>query len=76
MTKNWLLSFKPPICIDFANSGDVDLLVVNEDGSIRVARTNETLVARSGSIDDEIFQQVFPGFSQAKGKRLVEDFFI
>ena len=43
---------------------DVELLVVNEDGSITVASTNATLLTRSGPIDDDIFQQVFPGFSQ------------
>ena len=52
--------------IGFANDDaeDVELLVVNEDGSITVASTNATLLPRSGPIDDDIFQQVFPGFSQ------------
>ena len=40
------------------------MLVVNKDGSITVAGSNDILVLRSGSIDEEIFQQVFPGFSQ------------
>ena len=53
-----------PRSLGFDYPEDVDLLVVNEDGSITVASTNATLLPRSGPIDDEIFQQVFPGFSQ------------
>jgi len=55
-----------PRSLGFADDDaeDVELLVVNEDGSITVASTNATLLPRSGPIDDDIFQQVFPGFSQ------------
>ena len=58
--KTWAI--KPSLDFDYPE--DVELLVVNEDGSITVASTNATLLPRSGAIDDEIFQQVFPGFSQ------------
>ena len=58
--------------IRFSDFGDTAVgyqVVVQHNGSLTLADSDEVLVARTGEefhIDDEIFEQVFPGFDQGK----------
>ena len=58
--------------IHFSDFGDTAVgyqVVVQHNGSLTLADSDSVLVARTGEefhIDDEIFEQVFPGFDQGK----------
>ena len=54
---------------DFGDTAVGYQVVVQHNGSLTLADSDSVLVARTGEefhIDDEIFEQVFPGFDQGK----------